>query len=49
LLTSCSNPDWDNIPLEALEKAIGLATACAQSNARTLRPGLLEASFMASL
>jgi fructose-1-phosphate kinase PfkB-like protein len=49
LLTSWCNPDWDNIPLEALEKAIGLATACAQSNARTLRPGLLEASFMASL
>lgn len=49
LLTPCSNADWDNIPLEALEKAIGLATACAQSNARTVRPGLLEASFMASL
>lgn len=49
LLTSCSNPDWDNIPLEALEKAIGLATTCAQSNARTLRPGFLDASFAPSL
>ncbi len=48
LLTSCSNPDWDNLPLEALEKAIGLATACAQSNARTVRPGLLEDSFATS-
>jgi len=49
LLTSCSNLDWNNLPLEALESAIGLATACAQSNARTLRPGLLEASFTPSL
>jgi len=49
LLTSCSKAAWDRIPLEALEQAIGLATACAQSNARTVRPGLLEASFMASL
>ena len=48
LLTSCSNPDWDNLPLEALEKAIGLATACAQSNARTVRPGLIEDSFATS-
>ena len=48
LLTSCSNPNWDNIPLDALEKAMVLATACAQSNARTLRPGLLEASFALS-
>lgn len=47
LLTSGSKRDWHNIPLEVLEKAIGLATACAQSNARTMRPGLLEASFMA--
>lgn len=49
LLISCSNAAWNRIPMEALEKAIGLATACAQSNARTLRPGLLEASFMTSL
>lgn len=49
LLTSCSYPDWDNLSLESLEKAIGLATACAQSNARTLRPGLLEAAFAPTL
>lgn len=48
LLTSCCNPNWDNIPLDTLEKAMVLATACAQSNARTLRPGLLEASFALS-
>jgi fructose-1-phosphate kinase PfkB-like protein len=45
LLASCNTADSDNIPIEVLEKAIVLATACAQSNARTLRPGLLEASF----
>lgn len=49
LLISCNNAAWDRLPMEALEKAIGLATACAQSNARTLRPGLLEASFITSL
>ena len=36
----------DRIPLQALEKAIDFGTACAQSNARTLRPGFLEDSFV---
>lgn len=36
---------WDRMPLPALEKAIDFGTACAQSNARTLRPGFLEDSF----
>ena len=35
------------VPLDALEQAIGLATACAQSNARTARPGFLDESFTA--
>ena len=37
--------DWDRISLEIIEKAIDFATACAQSNARSLRPGFLEDSF----
>lgn len=32
--------------LDALEKTMALATACAQSNARTLRPGFLEDGFI---
>ena len=36
----------DKIPLDSLEDAINLATACAQSNARTARPGFLEESFL---
>ena len=39
---------WDRMPLQVLEKAIGFGTACAQSNARTLRPGFLEDSFASS-
>ena len=35
------------ITLDALQAAIGFATACAQSNARTARPGFLEESFAA--
>ncbi|SBT10805.1 putative PfkB domain protein [Candidatus Propionivibrio aalborgensis] len=38
---------WESTPMEALEKAIEFATACAQSNARTARPGFLEGSFKA--
>lgn len=37
---------WDRMPLPVLEKAIDFGTACAQSNARTLRPGFLEDSFV---
>lgn len=33
------------VSLDALAGAIALATACAQSNARTARPGCLEESF----
>ncbi len=36
---------WDRMPLAVLEKAIGFATACARSSARTLRPGFLEDGF----
>lgn len=31
--------------LDAVEAVVGFAMACAQSNARTLRPGFLEAGF----
>ena len=34
------------VSLAALERSIDLATACAQSNARTARPGFLEESFV---
>ena len=34
--------------LDAIEATIAYATACAQSNARTARPGLLEDSFAAA-
>ena len=37
--------DWDHLTLEALADATALASACAQSNARTARPGFLETSF----
>lgn len=36
---------WDCLSLADLEKAIDFAVACAQSAARTLRPGCLEDSF----
>lgn len=35
----------EGVTLDALEQATELATACAQSNARTARPGFLEDSF----
>lgn len=38
---------WNSAPIEVLEKAIEFATVCAQSNARTARPGFLERSFEA--
>lgn len=37
--------NWDRLSLDDLEDATALATACAQSNARTARPGFLETSF----
>jgi fructose-1-phosphate kinase PfkB-like protein len=40
--------DWQRIPFAILESATGLASACAQSNARTLRPGFLEDDFARS-
>lgn len=43
LQTGCA--DVIPLTLEALEDATALATACAQSNARTARPGFLEPSF----
>ena len=45
LLAADGIPDWDQISLEVIEKTIDFATACAQSNARGLRPGFLEDSF----
>ena len=32
----------ESVTLDLLERAMGFATACAQSNARSLRPGFLE-------
>ena len=37
--------NWDRLSLDTLEDATALATACAQSNARTARPGILAPSF----
>ena len=37
--------DWGHLTLDSLEDASALATACAQSNARTARPGFLEPTF----
>jgi len=45
LLAADGISDWDQISLEVIEKSIDFATACAQSNARSLRPGFLEDSF----
>lgn len=47
LLTTDRPPIGNRVPMEALAKAVEFATACAQSNARTARPGLLEKSFAA--
>jgi fructose-1-phosphate kinase PfkB-like protein len=44
-LLQSGRTNWQELPLAALEEATGLATACAQSNARTARPGFLEDSF----
>ncbi|MBS1226832.1 MAG: PfkB domain protein [Proteobacteria bacterium] len=37
--------DWERLSLDDLADATTLATACAQSNARTARPGFLDESF----
>ena len=37
--------NWERLSLDDLEDATALGTACAQSNARTARPGFLETSF----
>jgi hypothetical protein len=47
-LLAAGDADWNRISLDSLERATALATACAQSNARTARPGVLEASFRPS-
>ena len=44
-LLQAGGTDWDRLSLDDLESATTLATACAQSNARTARPGFLETSF----
>ncbi len=36
---------WDSLSLANIEKAVDFAIACAQSTARSLRPGFLEDSF----
>lgn len=46
-LLTTSDINWRRLSLNALGDAIGLATACAQSNARTARPGFLDASVTA--
>jgi fructose-1-phosphate kinase PfkB-like protein len=48
LLTAGSLPASDIMQLDVLENAMAFATACAQSNARTARPGFLEESFAPS-
>jgi fructose-1-phosphate kinase PfkB-like protein len=45
LLAAGSLASRSDISLDALEESFNLATACAQSNARTARPGFLEDSF----
>ena len=39
---------WHNEPpaLDAVEAAIDFAVGCAQANARTLRPGVMDDSFL---
>ena len=44
-LLQAGSTDWEHLALDDLESASVLATACAQSNARTARPGFLEPSF----
>jgi len=44
-LLQAGSTDWNPLSLAALEQATTLATACAQANARTARPGFLEPSF----
>lgn len=46
LLTVDAPRPWDHLPMEVIEKAIEFATACAQSNARTARPGVLDDAFL---
>jgi fructose-1-phosphate kinase PfkB-like protein len=48
LLRAGGSHALDTLPLDVLERSIGFATACAQSNARTARPGLLEEAFASS-
>ena len=45
LLVTDRSESWERISMDALETVIDFATACAQSNARTLRPGFLEKTF----
>ena len=45
LIAAASGPVSRSFTLDALEHACTFATACAQSNARTARPGFLENSF----
>jgi len=45
-LLQTSVSDWDRLSLDDLEDAIDLASACAQSNARTARPGFLDESLV---
>ncbi len=47
LLRSGPFASGEPIHLDRFTQAVKLATACAQSNARTLRPGFLEDSFAA--
>lgn len=48
LLTADGRSLRADVSMDDLESAIDFATACAQSNAKTLRPGFLEATFTAS-
>ena len=44
-LLQSGRADWRHLTPEALADATALATACAQSNARTARPGFLDPAF----
>ena len=44
-LLQADTRNWDRLSLDELEDATALATACAQSNARTARPGVLDHAF----
>ena len=45
-LLQSGDADWAHLTLDALADATALATACAQANARTARPGFFDSTFL---